>query len=271
MYPSVQGAYKNSDMYMYVIHNTPEIRGLSGVAERIEKIPFIRGGINVKKEYKILLATGIIPFAVNIILLPFLPREIPMHYNSLGEVDRIGSKFEVLIFPVVILLITLFWIIVMKYYKNKTSKLNSEKDIENAVLICRMGILLNIIYNLMNIHFLAISMNTFSGKSLYIMSGIVVAAILIGSGLLTKNSKRNSFFGVRTKWSLHDDYCWDRTNSLGSKLLVLSGIFIAVILFVNVLNKFLIIMFILTLLVLILTIYSYYVYKTRDASKEERK
>lgn len=54
----------------------------------------------MKKEYKILLVTGIIPFAVNIILPPFLPREIPMHYNSLGEVDRIGSKFEVLILTI---------------------------------------------------------------------------------------------------------------------------------------------------------------------------
>src|SRR5699024_4949850 len=36
-----------------------------------------------------------------IIIWGRLPEEVPAHYNALGEVDRWGSKFELLILPVV--------------------------------------------------------------------------------------------------------------------------------------------------------------------------
>ena len=40
-----------------------------------------------------------VPMAVCVIALFFLPDKIPAHYNAAGEVDRWGSKYEMLIFP----------------------------------------------------------------------------------------------------------------------------------------------------------------------------
>ena len=41
----------------------------------------------------------VLPLAVTVAALFFLPDEMPAHYNAQGEVDRWGSKYEMLIFP----------------------------------------------------------------------------------------------------------------------------------------------------------------------------
>ena len=224
--------------------------------------------IIMKKILKILIVTGIVPFLINIITVPFLPNEIPIHYDMSGRVDRIGSKFEVLIFPVLILIITLFWITTIKCYKNRMLKSNNknEKDTENILLIGQLAIGINFIYNLINIYYLLIVINVFSAKSLNVFSGASFAAVLIVSGLATKSVKRNSLFGIRTKWTLLDDYCWVKTNNLGANLLIVSGIIIALFFTVSSFSKILIVIIVLTLVVFILVLYSYYVYKTRGIS-----
>ncbi len=224
--------------------------------------------IIMKKILKILIVTGIVPFLINIITVPFLPNEIPIHYDMSGRVDRIGSKFEVLIFPVLILIITLFWITTIKCYKNRMLKSNNknEKDTENILLIGQLAIGINFIYNLINIYYLLIVINVFSAKSLNVFSGASFAAVLIVSGLATKSAKRNSLFGIRTKWTLLDDYCWVKTNNLGANLLIVSGIIIALFFTVSSFSKILIVIIVLTLVVFILVLYSYYVYKTRGIS-----
>lgn len=224
--------------------------------------------IIMKKILKILIVTGIVPFLINIITVPFLPNEIPIHYDMSGRVDGIGSKFEVLIFPVLILIITLFWITTIKCYKNRMLKSNNknEKDTENILLIGQLAIGINFIYNLINIYYLLIVINVFSAKSLNVFSGASFAAVLIVSGLATKSAKRNSLFGIRTKWTLLDDYCWVKTNNLGANLLIVSGIIIALFFTVSSFSKILIVIIVLTLVVFILVLYSYYVYKTRGIS-----
>ena len=224
--------------------------------------------IIMKKTLKILIVTGIVPFLIDIITVPFLPNEIPIHYDMSGRVDRIGSKFEVLIFPVLILIITLFWITTIKCYKNRMLKSNNknEKDTENILLIGQLAIGINFIYNLINIYCLLIVINIFSAKSLNVFSGASFAAVLIVSGLATKSAKRNSLFGIRTKWTLLDDYCWVKTNNLGANLLIVSGIIIALFFTVSSFSKILIVIIVLTLVVFILVLYSYYVYKTRGIS-----
>ncbi len=221
----------------------------------------------MKGIVKVLFATSVIPFFVNFIFFPFLPNEIPIHYDISGNVDRIASKSEVFIFPILIFLITIFWIFLMRFYENRMIKSDKDKEIntENILLIGYLSIGINMIYNLMNIYYLFLYTNTISNKSLNMFTGIIFAAILILSGIATKNSKRNSFFGVRTKWTLRDDYCWDKTNRLGSNLLIVSGIIICLLFSISSFNKVLVVVTTLILLVLILVLYSYYIYRKNES------
>ena len=42
----------------------------------------------------------LLPMAVTLFALPFLPEQIPAHYGFGGQVDRWGSKYETLILPI---------------------------------------------------------------------------------------------------------------------------------------------------------------------------
>ncbi len=44
-----------------------------------------------------------IALAGTAIVLQFMPDQVPMHYDAVGNIDRWGSKYENLIFPVIIL------------------------------------------------------------------------------------------------------------------------------------------------------------------------
>ena len=59
----------------------------------------------IKRLYSILT---FLPLVVSIFACPILPQKIPAHYNLAGEVDRWGSRQEILIIP--ILTMVLGWI-----------------------------------------------------------------------------------------------------------------------------------------------------------------
>ncbi len=65
-----------------------------------------RGKPDVKRVIFCLLM--FLPLLAVLIALPFLPDEIPAHYGFSGQVDRWGSKYETLYFPVLTLLFGFF-------------------------------------------------------------------------------------------------------------------------------------------------------------------
>ncbi|MEK4425226.1 DUF1648 domain-containing protein [Solibacillus sp. FSL K6-1523] len=44
-----------------------------------------------------------------------LPAEVPAHFNAVGEVDRWGSKYELLILPVIAIVVTFFMELIERY------------------------------------------------------------------------------------------------------------------------------------------------------------
>ena len=56
----------------------------------------------IKTSYLILYVfLMLLPLILTLAALPHLPEEIPAHYGFSGQVDRWGSKYEALIFPVI--------------------------------------------------------------------------------------------------------------------------------------------------------------------------
>lgn len=64
----------------------------------------------------------IIPLIVTAIVLQFMPDSVPMHYELSGEIDRWGSKYENIIFPLLIIFMTLFWQQFVTYFEKKQRK-----------------------------------------------------------------------------------------------------------------------------------------------------
>ncbi|MFC4387791.1 DUF1648 domain-containing protein [Gracilibacillus marinus] len=57
-----------------------------------------------------------------------LPAEVPAHYNAAGEVDRWGSKFELLLLPIIGVFLTLLmqWLERVPHIHNYPERLNHE-------------------------------------------------------------------------------------------------------------------------------------------------
>lgn len=79
----------------------------------------------------ILNSVGMIIFTGSLVYLitvwTILPGEVPAHYNGFGEVDRWGSKWEMLILPVISLMMWIGMTILERYphvynYKNVTKE-----------------------------------------------------------------------------------------------------------------------------------------------------
>ena len=70
----------------------------------------------------LLLSLAILPLTVSLIALIFLPDQIPAHYGSEFTVDRYGSKFEILILPIAIFVLSFIFLLPGILMKNEQNQ-----------------------------------------------------------------------------------------------------------------------------------------------------
>lgn len=187
---------------------------------------------------KIIWIIAAIPLIVTVILLPFIPERIPMHYNFNGEIDRWGSRTEQLIFPIAILLITLLWHFMIRSFEKKKNTARSEKEAAEAEANCRLlnivSISMSVMYGIMHFFLLygacaaADSGSDYAAVDIGRISCILCGSILIILGNFMPRLRRNSVAGVRTVWSLYNDNTWRKSNRFGSIALIITGILIII-------------------------------------------
>jgi len=73
----------------------------------------------------------------------YLPDEIPIHYNGLGEVDAYGDKETIFILPLIATLLFIMLSIFSKFphtfnYSVEITKENAEKQYKNAINLIRL-------------------------------------------------------------------------------------------------------------------------------------
>lgn len=53
--------------------------------------------------HRLICIITILPVVVAVCLLPFTSSKVPLHYDALGNINRWGSKYELLLFPFIII------------------------------------------------------------------------------------------------------------------------------------------------------------------------
>ena len=149
------------------------------------------------------------------ILWRFLQNEIAAHYNIWGEVDRYGSKHEVLLH---LLSFTVFYAItLMTYFIGKKNIGTPLLNLENTTFIVMFSIVVTI-----PVGYLAFVLGTTvqylieEGIESFIMciAGAVVLVISIASH--PKITPANTIVGYRTVFTLTNPEAWKKVNTFTS-------------------------------------------------------
>ena len=181
--------------------------------------------MNNKTKKLLLIFFIFLPLIISIIALNYLPDRIPMHYNSNGEVNRWGSKYELLFSSSIGIIIGIINLLCIKYIKNK----KNVKAFTAATII--IALTMNVVTIAILIPPLTHTTNinaTISSKLIF--SSVGLSFVVLGNYM--PKCKRNNYFGIRTKLTLSDDEIWFKTQRFGGKLFVGFGLILTIISFI---------------------------------------
>ena len=163
------------------------------------------------------LGLALISFLVSIYFYPQAPEQVATHWNARGEVDGYSSKsFGLFVTPVLLVGVAVLFIAIPRIdpLKANIQQFRSYYD-GLMILICLFLVGLDC--------WLALwSIGIRTSPNLFIPAGI--GLLLFYMGIVSENSKRNWFVGIRTPWTLSSDTVWEKTHRLGGKLLKAAGV-----------------------------------------------
>ncbi len=212
----------------------------------------------MKLKKSLLLIFTILPLLVAVIALFFLPDRIPAHYGPNFVVDRFGSKYEILILPLIILAMGAVFLITSFAIKQETA-LKVALNIELAFLLFFNALCYYLLYiQGKGLKFLR---SETIGFERFLLLGFGIFFIYIGN--LMPMVRKNSFIGLRTTWSKKNDTVWKKCQLFCGISMIATGVICLILAFVFP-NLFLMVGVLIAVGV-IDTVYSYFAAK-RDTS-----
>lgn len=171
----------------------------------------------------------LLPLAMTLIWLQFLPERIPAHYNFAGEIDRWGSKWECLLLPGVVLVMGLIFLLVDAGLARRGADEKSEAyNAANRRVLQTILLLSVLFFTALQAYILyksgknAVSGGTAEGISR--VTALGMAFLFIALGNLMPKSRRNSAMGFRCGWSMYNDVTWRKCNRFAGILMMAAGV-----------------------------------------------
>lgn len=170
----------------------------------------------MKLKYYVISALMFLTLIYTIIFMIISPDSIPMHYNILGEIDRYGSKYEMIMIPIFVLISGIVPMLFAKHFKSKSDKSSEKLSLNVGIVLVLMFIALYVLFSVMALNS-NIEYGTDIGKVIIIAIGIFFTVLC---NLMPK-ARLNSLFGIRTSWSIANE---KHGKSL-SALVVIPGLY----------------------------------------------
>lgn len=173
----------------------------------------------MKKLYAIMFALAAISVVGTAVLIIFMPDTVPAHYNFAGEIDRWGSKYENLVFPVIAVLVAAL----------VAAAARKPGDAVPKKVLLWTGVCSILLLDTMGFYFMLKDFSatpeagTDAADNVIKLMSIGVGVIFIILGNLMPKVKRNGLFGLRTSWSMENDEIWHKSQRFGGKAAVICG------------------------------------------------
>ena len=163
-----------------------------------------------------------------------VPDKIPMHYDFQGNVDRYCSKYELFIYPCLMIVMAAMWFLLLRYFRKKADSAD-EKTAAEAKTNLKVIYISSVVMMLMELGFQIGSVVTAlkavenpenvmpDGLSSWIFAVLGIAMMVVGN--LMPKTKRNALFGLRTVWSVKNDKIWFESNRFAGVSFFICGMF----------------------------------------------
>ena len=210
----------------------------------------------MKKNKIILICLMILSIVITGVSFLFLNDTIPTHFGVDGRPDQYGSKYFMLLFPIVLNIIGGIMLIISKYMK-------LSDNYKKYMLLT--GIILALVMNGLLIAFVIYAGTYVEETPAFDMSKVMMlimgTMLVILSNFMPKIEK-NRTLGLKTKWSMYNEVTWQKSHRfvgyvgmIGGLIVLVSGLF-----FQEIVN-FIILMVVVFGIVISSTIASYIYYK----------
>ncbi len=213
----------------------------------------------MKENRKTMILTCLLcllPMALGLYFYKELPDQMPIHWNTAGEVDGYAPKtLAVFGFPVFFAALELLMFFVI---------LNDPKKQNQSEIMRQLGF-----WSLPVVGMIVYPMTIFSGIG-YDLPVTTIAMLLCGVifivvGNYMPKAKQNYTVGIKLPWTLHDTENWNKTHRLAGFLWVIGGILFLVAAFLP--GGTILTVAIAVVMVLIPTVYSYLLYRKKQKSE----
>jgi len=207
----------------------------------------------MRKGEKIALSIIVLSFIIAVCSYPYMPEKMAIHWNTKGNVDSYGSRFEGLFFlPFLLAGLFLLFMAIPKIDPLKYNIEEFRKYYDNFIVLFFIFLL--------SIYLWLILWNFGVEIRINAVIPVGVGILFFYVGILLENAKRNWFIGIRTPWTLSSEDVWDRTHKIGGKLFKVLGL---VVIFGIFFQKYVLFFFLVPLLLVAgyLVVYSYFEYQ----------
>ncbi len=207
---------------------------------------------------KIIWLIIITPAIYLVVVWNKLPERVAIHFDLKGNVDRYGSKNELIVLTAVMIVLAAAVYLLLPLAYKIDPKRNAAG---NKRRLYRMGYVISVFLTaVLCMLIFSSSHGNMKFSTKFIFAGVGLLFCFIGNYM--HNIKPNYFAGFRLPWTLENESNWRKTHLLGGKLFFAGGFLIAVISLLTPPIVAIILFFTITLTITIIPcVYSYRLYK----------
>ena len=171
----------------------------------------------MKKGYFAIALVVALSFAVSAILIPMMPETVPVHFNIHGEADRMGSRYEMLIFPGFSVVMGVFMALMARSRKSESEK---KVLLITGVMSSALFMVLGAVFGISALRYDSAAANM---ADTYRIIAALIGFTLIVLGNYMPKVGMNSVFGLRTHWSMKNAETWRKSQRFGGISGVICG------------------------------------------------
>lgn len=170
-------------------------------------------------------STGLALLALALGLTAFfwgeLPERVPVHWNAAGEIDRYGSRWELVLFGPGMMLGSLILFALLPWLSPRRFKVE-----DSGATYLRFMLIVVAMFAYFHVVLLWAGLGKQFDMLAAVFGGLGLFLALLGN--LLGKVRRNFYIGIRTPWTLADEANWYATHRLAGKTMVAGGVLVLV-------------------------------------------